>query len=277
MKIALIILFISLSSQSFLATAAEQGSADGAPITLDGLLDAVKQGRVSDNKINRQRLREFRLDKARQKGLLNEITQAEKEQESISSNLEKQFEENESNIGELEERLKERMGSLKELFGVLQQVASDAQAQFTTSLTELEFPERSAFLVDFAGRMGQANLLPEIKEIQRLWFEMQQEMVESGRIVTRELPVVTSAGEEVNKQVTRIGLFNAVADGKFLQFIPETGRLLEFPRQPDSRYMLGPKAIEAKETDVFPFAIDPVRGQLLSILTQAPNLSERVG
>jgi hypothetical protein len=32
--------------------------------------------------------------------------------------------------------------------------------------------------------------------------------------------------------VTRVGLFNAVTQGKYLQFIPETQRLVEFSRQP---------------------------------------------
>jgi biopolymer transport protein ExbB len=101
-------------------------------------------------------------------------------------------------------------------------------------------------------------------------------MVESGRVVTRTQAVVDASGQEVERQVTRIGLFNVVADGKYLQYIPETGRLLEFARQPESRYMQGPKAFASGEDDIFPFAIDPVRGQLMAILTQAPNLRERV-
>ena len=79
----------------------------------------------------------------------------------------------------LEERLQQRMGSLKELFGVLQQVASDAQAQFHVSLTQLDHPDRNDFLVDFAGRMGQASRLPEIAEIERLLIV--DDVYDSGR------------------------------------------------------------------------------------------------
>jgi biopolymer transport protein ExbB len=124
--------------------------------------------------------------------------------------------------------------------------------------------------------MGRANRLPELAEIEKLWFELQREMVESGRVVTRTQAVVDARGQEVERQVTRVGLFNVVADGKYLQYVPETGRLLEFARQPESRYMQGPKAFASGEDEIFPFAIDPVRGQLLAILTQAPNLRERV-
>jgi biopolymer transport protein ExbB len=245
-------------------------------MTLDDLLEAVQAGRVSDSADNARRLREFKSERANRRQLLNDIIAEEKRQEAISSEREMIFEENEKSIGELEERLKERMGSLKELFGVLQQVSSDAQAHFHTSLTQLERPERVDFLVDFAGRMGQANRLPALSEIERLWFELQWEMVESGRLVSRKQAVVDAQGQEVEQTVTRVGLFNATANGQYLQYIPETGRLLAYARQPDSRFTQGPRALAAGEDEVFPFAVDPVRGQLLAILTQAPNLRERV-
>jgi biopolymer transport protein ExbB len=180
------------------------------------------------------------------------------------------------NLGELEQRLQDRMGSLKELFGVLQQVASDTQAQFHNSLTELEHPGRSDFLIDFAGRMGQANRLPAISEIERLWFELQQEMTESGRVVTADHAVVTGEGIEAQQPVTRVGLFNAVSAGQYLQFIPETQRLVEFGRQPSARYLSGPRALADGDRGTIAFAVDPVRGQLLEILTQAPDLGERI-
>jgi biopolymer transport protein ExbB len=245
-------------------------------LSLDNLLEAVRSGRLAESEANAQRLRQFRNDKSARKKMLDEMIAEEKRQEAISEEREAKFEAQEREIGELEERLKERMGSLKELFGVLQQVASDAQAHFHSSLTQIEYPDRTDFLVDFAGRMGQANRLPELAEIERLWFELQREMVESGRVVTRAQPVVNATGSEVEQQVTRVGLFNAVSNGKYLQFIPETGRLLEFSRQPDSRFMPGPRALASGDSELFPFAVDPVRGQLLAILTQAPNLRERV-
>ncbi|MEP5765621.1 MAG: MotA/TolQ/ExbB proton channel family protein [Halieaceae bacterium] len=258
------------------ADPAAEAEVDPNAMTLDGLLEAVRSGRLAETRANKQRMQRFSRNKADQQKMLDDIIAEEMRQEAISKAREVTFEENESRIADLEERLKERMGSLKELFGVLQQVSSDAQAQFHGSLTQLEYPDRNDFLVDFAGRMGQANRLPELAEIEKLWFELQREMVESGRVVTSAMPVVNAQGAEVEQQVTRVGLFNVVADGKFLQYIPETGRLIEFARQPDSRFLQGPRALADGEEGYFPFAIDPVRGQLLSILTQAPNLRERI-
>lgn len=247
------------------------------PLTLEGLLDAVKQGRAQDSQQEARRLQRFQSAEQERQTMLSDIRQKRALLEQTSAELETQFESNEMLIGELETRLKERMGTLKELFGVLQQTASDAQGQFHTSLSQLEHPERSDFLVEFAGRMAQSSRLPDIGEIERLWFELQREMTRSGEIVTRDHSVVTRDGAEVSMPVTRIGLFNVVADGKYLQFVPETGRLIEFSRQPNSRYLQGPRAL-ASDTgnDLTPFAVDPVRGQLLELLTRAPDLRERI-
>lgn len=274
--VALTLLLLGADAGQAFAQPSAPASDNADALTLQGLLEAVRDGRRNDSQEDRARLQRFELEQDAQQQLLEEVRSRRVELEDLSARREARYEENDLLIGELEERLQQRMGSLKELFGVLQQVASDAQGQFHASLTELEYPGRAEFLVDFAGRMGQANRLPAIPEIERLWFELQREMTESGRIVTRRGNVVSSEGIEAQRDITRVGLFNAVADGKYLQFIPETQRLLEFGRQPGSRYLNGPQAIASGSTDIVPFAIDPVRGQLMEILTQAPNLRERV-
>lgn len=250
--------------------------AEQQPMTLEGLLDAVRQGYELDRQDNDNRLQAFMAEQGEREVMLREMIAERERLEALSASKEAEFEENELLIGDLEERLQDRMGSLKELFGVLQQVAGDAQAQFHGSLAQLDFPDRNQFLIDFAGRMGQANRLPALEEIERLWFELQREMTASSQVLSTEHTIVTSEGAEEQRTVTRIGLFNVVSGGRYLKFIPETGRLVEYPRQPSSRYLAGPQAIAAERAGLVPIAIDPVRGQLMDILTQAPNLSERV-
>jgi len=245
-------------------------------LDLDALLEAVAEGAVRDEALEAERLREFSEDISEQESLLAEIRARRQRLEARSESGEVQFEENELLLGELEGRLQDRMGSLKELFGVLQQVAGDAQAQFAISLTQLEYPDRTDFLLDFAARMGRANRLPAIAEIERLWFELHREMTESGRVGRTEAVLVTREGAEQTRPVTRLGLFNVVADGRYLEFVPETGRLVEYSRQPAARYLSGIEALAAERAGVVPVAVDPTRGQLLDILTQAPLLHERV-
>lgn len=245
-------------------------------ISLDALLEEVRLGRQRDARENSERLQEFKKEKANQQAIFNELKAEEKRQETISEQNEKKFEENELAINGLQQRLTERLGSLKELFGVLQQVSSDAQAQFYGSLIQLQYPERAEYLADFSKKMGQTTELPSIEEIERLWFELQREMTESGKVVRRTQSVVGRSGEELQQEVIRVGTFNIISEGKYLQFIPETGRVLEYARQPASRYLAGARAISEGDDELVALTIDPARGQLLSLLVAAPNMRERI-
>ena len=244
-------------------------------LDLNQLLQEVKQGRTRDGKVNRARIAEFRKENGLQQQRLAELEAEEQSQEAISREREAKFEENDLLIGELEERLGERLGSLKELFGVLQQVAGDAQGKFANSITQIHNPERSDQLVEFAARMGQTADLPTIEEIERLWYELQWEMTESGRVVRLNMPVLTRTGEEREQEVIRVGSFNLVSEGHYYDYIPETGRVVEFGRQPGSRHMQGAGEI-VRATDTVSFSIDPTRGQLLALLVQAPDLKGRI-
>jgi biopolymer transport protein ExbB len=266
---AVLPLVICLTTQT--AAAAEEEQA----LDLKQLLQEVKQGRTRDGKVNRARIAEFRKEKDQQQQRLAQLESEEQRQEAISREREAKFEENDLLIGELQERMGERLGSLKELFGVLQQVAGDAQGKFSNSITQIHKPERSDQLVQFADRMGQTVQLPTIEEIERLWYELQWEMTESGRVVRLNIPVLKRTGEEREQEVIRVGSFNLVSDGHYYQYIPETGRVVEFGRQPARRHMQGATDV-ASATDTVSFSIDPTRGQLLALLVQAPDLRGRI-
>lgn len=253
------------------------GQASAAEVvSLDDLLQQVQRGRVSDAAENKKRIDEFQRDRARQQQLLNDIKAEKKREEQRSVELESRFETNDVEIIELERALLERLGDLKELFGVLQQAAGDARGNFENSLTQVQFPERSEWLTGFAQKMGSTNRMPTLGEIERLWFELQREMTESGKVVNLSANVIDANGESANRVVTRIGLFNAVAGDKYLEYSPETGRLIELARQPQSRYTSRADDLSSATSGVLPFAIDPTRGQLLGLLVQTPSLTERI-
>ena len=246
------------------------------PISLDALLETVKAGRVRDAKDNAERVKAFKANKAEQTRLLQEVKGQRKVEEQRSQTLETTFEENDVSIVELEEALKERLGSLKELFGVLQQAAGDARGQFENSLTHVQYPDRIQFLNDLAQKMGQTSKLASIEEIERLWFEMQREMTESGKVVKFPTEVITASGDRVEKEVIRVGAFNVVSGDKYLQFVPETGNLIELGRQPQQRFTERVAAFSKAGDGKHPFGLDPSRGQILSLLVQAPSLRERI-
>jgi biopolymer transport protein ExbB len=245
-------------------------------ISVDELLQQVKTGRVTDAAEAQARLDEFRANRGRQAKLLSDEKAEQTRQEQASSRMEKQFEVNDSSIIDLERAFQERLGGLKELFGVLQQASGDARGNFEASVTQVQFPDRTDFLLEFAKKMGRSNRLASLEEIERLWFEMQREMTETGKVSTFTTSVVNASGQENQQEVTRIGAFNVVSQGKYLEFVPETGRLVELQRQPASRYTSRITDLTEANSGLWPMGLDPTRGQLLSLLVQSPSLMERI-
>lgn len=263
---AVVLLSLAVSGPAYAAEA----------VDLDELLEQVSQGRVKDAAEAQERIARFRQERANQQRLLQEARNEQAAEERRSEQLEQRFEVNDVEIIELERALQERLGDLRELFGVLQQGAGDAIGQFATSITQVQFGDRTQFLTEFGAKMGQTNRMASLDEIERLWFELQREMTESGKVVKFNANVVGADGEESVTEVTRIGVFNAVANGKYLEYVEETGRLVELQRQPQKRYTSRIEDLENAESGLHPVGLDPTRGQLLGLLVQSPSLGERI-
>ena len=245
-------------------------------VSLDELLQQVKSGRVKDAEENRKRIAEFQQARGQQQQLLRNMEAEQVRQEQLSVQLENTFEANDAQIIDLERALQERLGELKELFGVLQQAAGDARGNFDTSVTQIQFPDRGEWLTEFAQKMGSTTRMPTLEEIERIWFELQREMTESARVASINTTVINASGEEEQRDVVRVGLFNVVSDGKYLEYVPETGRLVELQRQPAGRYTGRAANLQSATDGMHGFAVDPTRGQLLALLVQSPSLTERI-
>ncbi|HJL62493.1 MAG TPA: hypothetical protein QF517_11080, partial [Pseudomonadales bacterium] len=176
-KLSVLIAILGLALSTPLYAADEIKAA-----TLSELLQMVKEGKLINRDENNRREKEFADDKARQQSALKNAERQQREEEARSERLETQFEKNEKEIAALQEILSKRLGSLRELFGVLQQVSGDTQGVFEGSIISAEYPGRTDWLAQFAQDMGKSSKLATIEEIERLWFEMQREMTESGKI-----------------------------------------------------------------------------------------------
>ncbi len=118
--------------------------------------------------------------------------------------------------------------------------------------------------------------MPSTQQLEALWFVLQQDMTESGRVVRYPAPVVGTDGRETEQQVTRVGAFNAVSSGRFLRHLPDSGKLQELPRQPAARYLELADSLEQASTGMHSMVIDPSRGSVFSLLMQTPDLIERI-
>ena len=245
--------------------------------TIDQLLDRVQQGKLSDTKENQQRETEFRQKRDQQEQMLADAETTKVNEEIRSSQLEGLFEANEAVNNDLQDTLNERLGALKELFGVMQQVAGDARTRFDNSITNVQYPDRTIFLEDLAKKIGSNSKLPSIAEIERLWFMLQQEMTESGKVVKFTADVIDTNGAKSPTEVVRVGLFNIVAAGKYLNYSPETKNVTEIPRQPEGRRFTGSTSeLFDPSNEKIAFGLDPTLGGVLASLVARPNLIERV-
>jgi biopolymer transport protein ExbB len=88
--------------------------------------------------------------------------------------------------------------------------------------------------------------------------------------------VVGPDGQLRERMVTRVGVFNAVSEGRFLSHLPETGALQELSRQPSHRQRDLAAGLETAVGGPQPMVIDPSRGSVLALMVQAPDLLERI-
>jgi biopolymer transport protein ExbB len=246
-----------------------------APRNLDELLGLVKEGRARELQDHREREQAFRAARDEQERLLAEARQQQAAAERKSEQLENTYDANDLKIVDVTEQLDRRLGSLKELFGVLQQVTGDTQGLLESSVTNIQLPDRARFLVGLNSKLASDATLPSIEDIEELWFLMQQEMTETGKVVKFPATVITSDGQELQQDVVRVGGFNVVSKGKYLEYSSETGNLSEMARQPHPRFTKTTDQIFDAQGRVT-FGVDPTRGQILATYLDRPSLRERV-
>ena len=242
-------------------------------LTIDQLLERVREGWRAERAQNERREKEFRVARSQQKNLLEQAKRDLVAEEDRSDRLEETFEQNELKIAEQEEVLSQRLGTLGELFGVVRQVAGDTRSQVENSLISAEYPGRIPFL----DRLGQSKALPAVADLEGLWAVLLQEMNESSKVSRFNTSVVKVSGEEVEQEVIRIGAFNSISEGEYLKWIADVGKLGEIGRQPAPKFVDTISELESAKEGLVRFAIDPARGQILALLVSTPTLEERIG
>jgi biopolymer transport protein ExbB len=241
--------------------------------SLSELLELVGKGYSIERTENEEREKRFRESKVDQERLLAEAKATLANEEARSASLETQFQESEKKLAELELSLTERLGSLGELFGVVRQVSGDTRGHLQSSLVSAEL---DASRQDFLEELGKSKELPSIDLLERLWYELQREMTEQGKVSRFEAPVLTTGGGEEPREVVRAGVFSAVSDGEYLLWEPEVQKLRELNRQPPAIYLDYVSDFQEASSGLEPLAVDPSRGSLLAVLIDTKTLFERI-
>ena len=263
-------LVFSLSAQEI----AEEPLAIPVITDLDLLVESVKNTASIRAKEDKERLTKFLSDKNRQQYLLNQMKVNLKNEEDRSVRLTNQYEANDSELSELEEQLTLKLGSFGELFGIVRQTAGESKGQFMLSLTNIEFPERVEFLGDLAERKSLD--LPTTAELERLWYEILNELNQSGKVKSYNTDILSKSGELVNSDVLRIGVFNSVSNGNYLNLVSEQNLLEFLAKQPDGSIKRSAKRLQNKDVSYREVYIDPTRGSLLSKLIDRAGWLQRI-
>ncbi|HHF3270652.1 TPA: MotA/TolQ/ExbB proton channel family protein [Vibrio diabolicus] len=243
-----------------------------APKNLSELLKNVKSESIVESKENKAREAEFKNNRDKQAALLQQARKELAAQQALGDQLKATFDENDKQLTELTETLRVRSGTLGEMFGVVRQYAGEFKGLFAASQNAVQFPERDALLT----KLAESKELPSTQELEAFWHTILQQVVASGETATTQATVVYGEGKEAVRDVTLVGEFNAIADGKYVTYVPQTGKFEELSRQPRTNITRHVAGFESASNSYEPLFIDPSRGVILSLLVQSPTVQERI-
>ncbi len=239
---------------------------------LDELLEQTRTIHEREGQENAEREHRFEADRDQQASLLSQAEQETKTLDAVSHQLSAEYDANDKQINDLEALVKDRSGNLGELFGVTRQVAGDMATVLYQSMISAQFPDREAFFRTLAS----SRELPSSAALERMWFEMQREMTESGRVALMNMQVVQADGSRKPADVVRIGPFIAMSDGRYLTYLPDQKSLAVLSRQPPSAFTRAASNLQQAQSGYVRAAVDPAHGVLLDLYVERPNLWERI-
>jgi len=240
--------------------------------SFDSLLQEIRTQSSVELAEDKERKQKFLSEKENRATLLYQAQTKLRNLETQSERLKTLIDTNEQNITSMEEELQRKMGDLGELFGVIRQVSGELEASFQHSMISVHYPKRA----DFLQNLSQSKELPDIKTLEKMWLSMLEELDEGRKISKFNAPVIQKDGTTKEQEVIRMGAYGAVSQGDFLLYSGEGNVFEKALKQPVARYHDSANNFENPEDGFVKVMIDPTRGQLLNMLTQKPDLLERI-
>jgi biopolymer transport protein ExbB len=261
-----ILLSAFLVSPVFAQTAGQQIN------DLDQLLAKVQAEHEKERALNRQREAEFLKERNQQQALLEKARTAYYLAQAKNNPAKMQIDANNAELEKLRKELQQSVTDMGDIFTIYRQFAGDFAATLNDSQTGAQFPTRAEELK----KLNNTDALPTIDDMERLWYLVQQEMTESGKVATYKGKIVEANGEAHDAEVLRVGTFAAFSNGNFLRYVPETSEFIAPDKQPESRFVRMAEKFTASDGELTAVPIDPTRGSLLGMLARTPNIRERI-
>jgi len=248
---------------------------------LDTLLQEVSASRAQDEKVFQQRVATYNAASPGEQASMLAEAQGKRDALALKSDaLAVAFSANEVKLRESNKALRDKIDALglTQVFGLSRQVAGDLSIALQQSLISSQLkpepgqPPRSEVL----RQLSTAKNTPTTEDLERIWFEMQREMIASGQVARYQTDVVQPGGEVVDATVVRVGPFNAVSDGKHLAYNPELQSLTVYPRQPPSDILAYGRALESASEGYVQTVVDSARGVLMGLYVERPTWVDRI-
>jgi biopolymer transport protein ExbB len=256
-----------------IAASAQNGGSKGQAQSLQQLLNQVQADLHHQTQQDQARVHKFLQARDRQAALAKQAQQQLAAVKARSKKLQAQFAANTKALDKINNAIQSREGNLGQVFGIVRQTAGQFKGALADSVISAQYPNRG----EFAAKLSSSQSLPSIHSLERLWYDMLLQMSAQGRVVKFSADVTQLNGSTVHKPVVRIGDFNAILDGKYLQYEPASGSLVVIPRQPAGRYTASASNLyNAHGNKLVQFGIDPHRGGLLTLLTQKPSFAKYI-
>lgn len=246
--------------------------ADDSNKVFQELLQKVKSGYKIQTIEDKKREQKFLKDVKNQQNIVSQTRSSIKKAKAVSNKIKTTIKTNEIKLQKLSEELNLATGDLGELFGTVNQVSADMLVHIKESLISSQFPKRKEFLKNLTSK----NELPDIQELEKLWYIMFQEILESGKIVKYNTKVILKDGKQGENQIIRFGNFNAITKNSFLKYDSSNSLFIEPSFQPQRAYTSAVNDYFDSEEKVSEAIIDPTRGTILNLISQKPSLKQRI-
>lgn len=238
--------------------------------SLKSLLEQVKENGLSERAVNKAREASFLAQKNQQQYKLEQALNRLKEVKRETSRLKILFSKNEDELADLDAELIKRTGNLGEMFGVVRQVSQDVAAIRSSSLLSAFIGGESEILTELSA----SKSLPEISQLEAMWYELQLQMTAQGEITKRPGDFIDRQGAATRSDIYNLGPFIAFNADGYLSFDSTTGQLLTPIEQPDEADLIASYLTSNEEfADLY---VDPTKGSLLAINSQSPSVFARV-
>ena len=236
--------------------------------------DLLKQVRDSSRAAaqhNAEREQRFARERDEEAARLRSVQVELRRNEARAAGARRRWEAAHRTAADLEKKLAGASRDLQTLYDAARGAAVDLHDTAQNSLVTAQFPQRMESLAPLAASATR----PGVVELEQIWQAMQFDIEQSGVAAKFTASVVTDEGP-VPREIVRLGVFAAIADGEYFVLYPGGKELLEMDRQPGWRFARLARRFENSTADAEPMLLDPSRGPLLIAEANRPGLFERL-